>query len=91
MASKLPVVVGLLLTSTIVLANFTTSIPIVLATLSIASFAQGLSNISWTMLSEVAPKEMVGLAGGVLNFFGNFIWDHHTADYRVDCISDRLV
>ena len=63
--------VGLLLTSTIVLANFTTNIPLVLTILSIASFAQGLSNISWTMLSEVAPREMVGLAGGVFNFFAN--------------------
>ncbi|MCK1974219.1 MFS transporter [Bacillus safensis] len=70
-ARKLPVVVGLLMTSTIVLANFTTNIPLVLTILSIASFAQGLSNISWTMLSEVAPREMVGLAGGVFNFFAN--------------------
>lgn len=30
-----------------------------------------MSNISWTMLSEVAPSETIGLAGGVFNFFAN--------------------
>ncbi|WP_412094134.1 MFS transporter [Bacillus atrophaeus] len=70
-ARKVPVIIGLLLTSSIVLANFTNSIPLVLAILSVASFAQGMSNISWTMLSEVAPSETIGLAGGVFNFFAN--------------------
>ena len=67
-ARKLPVVVGLLMTSTIVLANFTTNIPLVLTILSIASFAQGLSNISWTMLSEVAPRKWLGWLAAYLTF-----------------------
>lgn len=90
-ARKLPVVVGLLMTSTIVLANFTTNIPLVLTILSIASFAQGLSNISWTMLSEVAPREMVGLAGGVFNFFANLAGIITPFDYRIHRVGDRLL
>lgn len=70
-ARKTPVILGLLLTGSIVLANVTDSAPAVLTILSIASFAQGMSNISWTMLSEVAPSETIGLAGGVFNFFAN--------------------
>ncbi|CDG24602.1 MULTISPECIES: MFS transporter [Bacillus amyloliquefaciens group] len=70
-ARKTPVILGLLLTGSIVLANVTDSAPAVLTILSIASFAQGMSNISWTMLSEVAPSETIGLAGGVFSFFAN--------------------
>lgn len=67
-ARKTPVILGLLLTGSIVLANVTDSAPAVLTILSIASFAQGMSNISWTMLSEVAPSETIGLAGASLAF-----------------------
>ncbi|MGM0876708.1 MAG: MFS transporter [Bacillota bacterium] len=70
-ARKMPVVLGLLLTSTIVLANFTSSIPLVITILSFAFFAQGMSSISWAMVSEIAPRELLGIAGGVFNFFGN--------------------
>ena len=62
---------GLILTCTIILANYTTSIPLVITILSVAFFAQGMSNTAWTILSELAPSHSVGLAGGVFNFIGN--------------------
>ncbi|MCL6633828.1 MAG: MFS transporter [Alicyclobacillus herbarius] len=70
-ARKTPIVVGLLLASVIVAANYTTSVPLVIAILSIAFFAQGLSAISWTMVGELAPARLMGLCGGVFNFAGN--------------------
>lgn len=68
---KLPIIVGLLLSGCMVLANYTSSVPLVVTIFSIAFFAQGIAAISWTMVSEVAPRELVGLAGGVFNFAGN--------------------
>lgn len=70
-ARKLPVILGLLLTSTIILANYTSSIPLVITILSVASFAQGMSNITWAILMEIVPKKRMGIAGGLMNFFAN--------------------
>jgi len=39
--------------------------------LTIASFGNGFSSISWVMVSSIAPKRLIGLTGGVFNLFGN--------------------
>jgi hypothetical protein len=70
-ARKVPIIAGLLLASTIVLANYASSINLVIAIMSVAFFAQGMSAISWTLVSDTAPKELMGLAGGVFNFAAN--------------------
>jgi MFS transporter, ACS family, D-galactonate transporter len=68
---KLPVIAGLLLTSTMVLANFTSSNALVIAIMSVAFFGQGMGNLGWTLISDVAPKSMIGLTGGLFNLCAN--------------------
>lgn len=68
---KLPVVAGLLLASTIVLANYVDSNALVIAIMSVAFFGQGMVNLGWTLISDVAPKPLIGLTGGVFNFCAN--------------------
>jgi ACS family D-galactonate transporter-like MFS transporter len=68
---KLPIVAGLLLASTIVLANFMSSNQLVILVMSIAFFGQGMVNLGWTLISDVAPKPLIGLTGGVFNFCAN--------------------
>lgn len=34
-------------------------------------FAKGFGNIGWCILSDTSPKEILGISGGVFNFFGN--------------------
>jgi ACS family D-galactonate transporter-like MFS transporter len=68
---KLPIVGGLLLSSTIILAAFLESDTLVIAVMSIAFFGQGMSNLGWTLISDVAPKRLVGLTAGVFNFCTN--------------------
>jgi ACS family D-galactonate transporter-like MFS transporter len=68
---KLPIIVGLLLTSTMVLANFTPSNAWVIAIMSLAFFGQGMVNLGWTLIADVAPKQLIGLTGGVFNFCAN--------------------
>jgi ACS family D-galactonate transporter-like MFS transporter len=68
---KLPVVAGLLLASTIILANYVESNAMVIAIMSVAFFGQGMVNLGWTLISDVAPKQLVGLTGGVFNFCAN--------------------
>ncbi|WEG13316.1 MFS transporter [Pullulanibacillus sp. KACC 23026] len=68
---KTPIIIGLLLACSIVLANYTTNIGLVITIMSVAFFAQGMSGISWTLIGDVAPKELLGMAGGIFNFAGN--------------------
>jgi ACS family D-galactonate transporter-like MFS transporter len=72
-ARKLPIVTGLLLASTIMVANFVppTSNGIVVAVMSLAFFGQGMTNLGWTVISDVAPKQVLGLTGGIFNFCTN--------------------
>ena len=73
LARKLPVVSGLIMASSLVLANW---VPdgqdgLVIAVMSVAFFGQGMSNLGWTVLTDLAPKSMLGLAGGFFNMITN--------------------
>ncbi|MEO6679411.1 MAG: MFS transporter [Pseudomonas sp.] len=70
-ARKLPLVIGSMLGMSIVLVNFTDSNVICIAVLTIAFFAQGIASSSWAAVSEVAPKELIGLTGGVTSLAAN--------------------
>ncbi|SAK45411.1 major facilitator transporter [Caballeronia hypogeia] len=70
-ARKLPMILGLLFTGTIVLANFTTSNSIVIGILCNAFFAQSMSSTTWVIVSEIAPRELVGMTGSIASFASN--------------------
>ncbi|UST66391.1 MFS transporter [Pseudomonas moraviensis] len=70
-ARKLPLVVGSMLGMSIVLVDFTDSNLICIAVLTIAFFAQGIASSSWAAVSEVAPKELIGLTGGITSLAAN--------------------
>jgi ACS family D-galactonate transporter-like MFS transporter len=71
LARKGPIVFGLLAASTIVGANFVDSNALVIAIMSFAFFGQGMCNLGWTLISDIAPKSHIGLTGGVFNFCTN--------------------
>lgn len=71
LARKLPVITGLLLASTIITVNFISNNEAVLAILSLAFFGQAMSSSGWAVLSEVAPKGLLGLVGGFFSFSAN--------------------
>ena len=73
LARKLPIVGGMLLASTIVLASFVPAEnnAIVILIMSIAFFGQGMTNLGWTVVSDIAPKKLIGLTSGIFNFSAN--------------------
>ena len=71
LARKLPIIAGLLLASTIVIANFVSRDTLVIVVMSVAFFGQGMCNLGWTLLTDVAPKELMGLSAGVFNLCAN--------------------
>jgi len=70
-ARKLPVIMGLLLASTIILANYVESDAAVVAILSLSFFAQAMSSSGWSVISEVAPPGQIGLIGGLFSASAN--------------------
>ena len=70
-ARKLPIIGGLLISTTIIGANFVDSTAWVIAFLALAFFGNGLASITWSLVSTLAPARLLGLTGGVFNFIGN--------------------
>ncbi len=70
-ARKAPIIFGLLLSFSIIGANYTNDIALVIFFLSLAFFGTGMALISWVFVSILSPKKLIGLTGGVFNFMGN--------------------
>ncbi|WP_435952008.1 MFS transporter [Dryocola sp. BD626] len=71
LARKLPIVLGMLLASTIILCNYTDNTALVVTLMALAFFGKGFGALGWPVISDTAPKEIVGLCGGLFNVFGN--------------------
>lgn len=70
-ARKVPIVIGLSLSTCIVLCNFTTTETMVVMLMVLAFFGKGLGSLGWTLVSDTSPKEAAGLSGGLFNTFAN--------------------
>jgi nitrate/nitrite transporter NarK len=58
---------------TLLLCNFTTSMTLVIVLMSVAIFGKGIVAVDWTLVSDTAPQEIAGMAGGLFNMFGNIL------------------
>lgn len=70
-ARKLPIILGLFLSTSIIICNYVESHTAIIFFMSLAFFGKGFGSLGWAVMSDVAPKEMVGLSGGLFNTFGN--------------------
>ncbi|WP_168789604.1 MFS transporter [Paraburkholderia aromaticivorans] len=70
-ARKTPLIIGTLLGASIVLVNFVESNESVIAILTIAFFAQGVGSMSWAAVSEIAPRQYVGLTSSITSLAAN--------------------
>lgn len=69
-ARKAPVITGLLLTLLILGANYVSSPALIILFMSVAFFGNGLATITWVFVTALAPKNLIGLAGGIFNGCG---------------------
>ncbi|MUH35180.1 MFS transporter [Zobellia amurskyensis] len=69
-ARKTPIIIGMLLSTCIIGANYTDSTFFVILFLALAFFGNGLASIAWIFISLMAPKKLIGLTGGAFNFIG---------------------
>ncbi len=71
LARKIPVVTGLVLSSTIFVANWLNDPRLVIACMTVSFFGTGFACIAWSLVSTIAPERMIGLTGGMFNFISN--------------------
>ncbi|MGV6477424.1 MFS transporter [Azotobacter vinelandii] len=71
LARKTPIIGGLLISSSIIGANYVESPGAIIFFLALAFFGNGLASITWSLVSALAPERLLGLTGGVFNFIGN--------------------
>ena len=69
-ARKMPVITGLLLSVSIIGANYTDSPAWIIFFMCLSFFGNGFASITWVFVSTLAPKHLLGLTGGVFNFIG---------------------
>src|SRR5262249_50721576 len=67
-ARKGPIITGLLLSSCIIGANFVDKPEHIIGFMAVAFFGNGMASISWSLVSPLAPRHLVGLTGGTFNF-----------------------
>jgi len=86
-ARKLPIVAGMLLSCSMILCNYVPAgaNAMIVAIMCVAFFGKGMGALGWTVVSDTAPKQIVGLSGGLFNTFGN------TAALTTGIIVDYLV
>lgn len=70
-ARKTPIIVGLLLSVSIIGANYTNDTTLIIFFMALAFFGSGMALISWVFVSILSPRNLIGLTGGVFNFMGN--------------------
>ncbi len=70
-ARKTPIVIGMLLSTSMILCNYVDSAAVVVAIMSLAFFGKGLGALGWAVVSDTSPKEISGLSGALFNTFGN--------------------
>lgn len=51
--------------------NFVDADWMVIGLMSLAFFGKGFGSLGWTVVADTAPKELIGLTGGVFNAIGN--------------------
>ncbi|OON82955.1 MFS transporter [Streptomyces tsukubensis] len=69
-ARKTPIVVGLLLSTTILVCNYVSASWLVVGIMALSFFGKGLGALGWAVMADISPQQISGLAGSVFNAFG---------------------
>jgi ACS family glucarate transporter-like MFS transporter len=70
-ARKIPIVAGMLLSTSMVLCNYVDAGSVVIAIMALAFFGKGIGSLGWAVVADTSPKQIAGLSGGLFNTFGN--------------------
>jgi ACS family glucarate transporter-like MFS transporter len=68
---KLPIVVGMLMSMSMIACNYIETDMVVVAVMSLAFFGKGVGALGWAVVADTSPREAGGLSGALFNTFGN--------------------
>jgi ACS family glucarate transporter-like MFS transporter len=68
---KVPIVIGMLMSMSMIACNYIETDMVVVAVMSLAFFGKGVGALGWAVVSDTSPKEAGGLSGALFNTFGN--------------------
>jgi ACS family glucarate transporter-like MFS transporter len=68
---KVPIVLGMLMSMSMIACNYIQTDMLVVAVMSLAFFGKGVGALGWAVVSDTSPKEAGGLSGALFNTFGN--------------------
>lgn len=68
---KVPIVLGMLMSMSMIACNHIETDALVVAVMSLAFFGKGIGALGWAVVSDTSPKEAGGLSGALFNTFGN--------------------
>jgi ACS family glucarate transporter-like MFS transporter len=71
LARKTPIIIGMLLATTMIICNYVDSPVLVVGLMTLAFFGKGLGALGWAVVTDTSPKELPGLNAGLFNTFGN--------------------
>ena len=71
LARKTPIVLGMLLSMSMVICNYVSTEWVVIAVMALAFFGKGIGALGWAVMADTAPKEISGLSGGLFNMIRN--------------------
>ena len=69
-ARKTPIVLGMLLSTSMIVCNYVDAQWLVVVIMAVAFFGKGIGALGWAVISDTCPKEIAGLSGGLFNMFG---------------------
>lgn len=70
-ARKTPIVLGMFLSMSMIICNYVEADWVVVSFMALAFFGKGIGALGWAVMSDVSPKQIAGLSGGIFNTFGN--------------------
>jgi ACS family glucarate transporter-like MFS transporter len=71
MSRKLPIVMGMMLSMSMIACNYIEQDMIIVAVMALAFFGKGVGALGWAVVADTSPKEAGGLSGALFNTFGN--------------------
>ena len=71
MSRKVPIVIGMVLSMSMIACNYVDADTLVVAVMSLAFFGKGIGALGWAVVADTSPKEAGGLSGALFNTFGN--------------------
>lgn len=71
-ARKIPIVAGLLMSTSMIACNYVDAPWMIVAVMAVAFLGKGIGALGWAVVSDIAPRNIIGLSGSIFNTFGNF-------------------